>query len=202
MSVRQRTAQLRRKTKETNIAVKLNLDGQGKAIIETGIPFLNHMLELLTKHGLFDLAIKAKGDLHVDRHHTNEDVGLLLGEAFKKALGDKRGIRRFGSISLPMDEAIANVAVDLSGRPKLVFTMAKGSETGSREELGYTLSDAQHFLESFANAFGITLHVETKGGRDLHHILEAAFKGLGIALGHAVERNPRIKGVPSTKGKL
>ncbi|MFH1406839.1 MAG: imidazoleglycerol-phosphate dehydratase HisB [Candidatus Omnitrophota bacterium] len=200
--MKKRISEVRRKTKETDISIKLNLDGTGKSGIATGIPFLNHMLELFAKHGLFDLIVKAKGDLEVDRHHTNEDIALLLGEAFKKALGDKKGIERFGSIAVPMDEVLAKVevALDISGRPKLVFNRMHGESSSAGVD--YNISDVEHFLESFVNASGITLHVETKGGRDFHHTAEAVFKALGVVLRMAVKINPRIKGVPSTKGRL
>ena len=202
--MRPRIAKIERKTKEVQIQGRLNLDGTGRSSVVTGIRFLDHMLELFAKHGLFDLEIKAKGDLEVDLHHTNEDLGLALGEAFKRALGGKRGIRRMGATFVPMDESLARVrsVVDLSGRPYLEFGLNKG-RSPSRFHGSYGIEDAKHFLESFVTKSEITLHVDLlKAGEDVHHILEAVFKALGRSLKEAVERDPRVKGVPSTKGKL
>lgn len=210
---RPRVAAILRRTKEVQIRGRLNLDGSGIPKVDTGIRFLDHMLELFAKHGLLDLELYAAGDLDVDLHHTNEDLGLALGEAFRKALGDKKGICRMGSAFVPMDESLARVraVADLSGRPhfewgwKAVkaqssFRRAKG---GDPLRLSYDADDAKHFLESFAAKAEITLHVDVlKAGSDIHHILEAVFKALGRALREAVERDPRVKGVPSTKGKL
>ena len=195
-----RTAEVQRKTEETDISVTLNLDGKGDSSINTGIGFLNHMLELLAKHGLFDLTTTAKGDLDVDIHHTNEDVGICLGESFKKALGSKEGIGRYGSAFVPMDEALAKVRIvlDVSGRGALHIGFAK-------EDIfqgPYTLSDAREFLEGFARAAGITVHIDILKGDEPHHTLEALFKALGRALDAATRIDPRVKGVPSTKGKL
>ena len=192
-----------RETKETRIRVKVNLDGEGRSSIRTGIRFLDHMLELMAKHGLFDLEVKAKGDLDIDLHHTNEDLGLVLGEAFREALGEKRGIRRMGAAFVPMDETLARVraVVDLSGRPHFSW----GWKAASRQPAGsaYGVVDARHFLESFVTRSGVTLHVDVlKAGGDTHHLLESVFKALGRALREAVERDSRVKGVPSTKGKL
>ena len=192
-----------RETRETRIRVKVNLDGSGKASVRTGIRFLDHMLELMAKHGLFDLEVKAKGDLDIDLHHTNEDLGLVLGEAFREALGEKRGIRRMGSAFVPMDETLARVraVVDLSGRPHFSW----GWKATGRPPAGaaYGVVDARHFLESFVTRSGVTLHVDVlKAGGDTHHLLESVFKALGRALREAVERDVRVKGVPSTKGKL
>lgn len=181
---------------------RIDLDGVGKASVSTGIPFLNHMLELFAKHGLFDLTLLARGDLEVDLHHTNEDLGLALGEAFAKALGDKKGIERMGSAFVPMDETLARVraVVDLSGRPYLSWGGGGRHLAGAA---AYGVKDARHFLESFVSRAQVTLHVDLlKRGEDVHHLLEAVFKALGRALRQAVGRNPRVHGIPSTKGKL
>ena len=197
-----RAATIQRKTKETAIRGRLVLDGSGRASVATGIPFLDHMLELLAKHGFLDLTLKATGDLHVDVHHTNEDLGLALGEAFKRALGEKRGIRRFGA-HVPMDESLARVVVDVSGRPYFRWSWQAGRPSPSLDRGGYRISDAKHFLESFATKSELTIHVDVlTAGDDVHHVLEAVFKALGRALGDAVARDPRVKGVPSTKGRL
>jgi len=199
-----RAAKIERRTKEVDIRGRLNLDGTGRSSVSTGIRFLDHMLELFSKHGLFDLTLKAKGDLDIDLHHTNEDLGLALGEAFKKALGQKKGIRRMGSCFVPMDESLARVrsVVDLSGRPHFDLGWGKGRfPSGYRSS--YEVEDARHFLESFVAKSEVTLHVDVlKAGEDIHHVLEAVFKALGRSLRQAVERDPRVKGVPSTKGKL
>ncbi|MDO8730109.1 MAG: imidazoleglycerol-phosphate dehydratase HisB [Candidatus Omnitrophota bacterium] len=206
--MKKRVAVIERKTKETQIRGRLNLDGEGKSSISTGIGFLDHMLELFAKHGLFDLQVKAKGDLHIDLHHTNEDLGLALGQAFHQALGEKRGIRRMGSAFVPMDETLARVRVvaDVSGRPHFRLDWAPGrkrAEFRRGERISYGLEDAKHFLESFSARSGLTLHVDVlKAGGDAHHLLEAVFKALGRALREAVDRDPRVRGVPSTKGKL
>jgi len=199
--MKKRIAKGARKTTETRIKWELNLDGKGQGKVKTGIPFLDHMLTLFAKHGLFDLKMEAKGDLEVDIHHTNEDIGLGLGEAVKKALGDKKGIRRFAAAFVPMDEALARVVIDISGRPSLKF-IRKNSLSQVKAEEGYNLKDAEHFLKSFSNESGINVHVEMEYGDDLHHVLEAVFKAFGRALGEATQIDPRVKGVPSTKGKL
>ena len=197
-----------RETKETRIRVKVNLDGEGRSSVRTGIRFLDHMLELMAKHGLFDLEVKAKGDLDIDLHHTNEDLGLVLGEAFREALGGKRGIRRMGAAFVPMDETLARVRVvaDASGRPHFRLDWAPGrkqAEFRRGGRISYGLEDAKHFLESFSAQSGLTLHVDVlKAGGDIHHLLESVFKALGRALREAVELDARVKGVPSTKGKL
>lgn len=202
--MKKRVVKIKRKTAETAVSIELNLDGNGKSKVDTGIGFLDHMLTLFSKHGLFDLKLKAKGDLKVDLHHTNEDVGIALGEAFKKALGDKRRIRRFGSIdvAVPMEEALARVALDISGRPSL-HMRREGSPVPSvlYAKEGYTLNDAKQFLEAFVRNIGVNLHIEYRG-EDLHHVLESIFKALGRALGDATRIDPRIKGIPSTKGRL
>ncbi|MCM8779491.1 MAG: imidazoleglycerol-phosphate dehydratase HisB [Candidatus Omnitrophica bacterium] len=195
-----RKVYIRRKTKETDIFLKLNIDGLGKSKIDTGIAFLNHMLELFSFHGFFDLEIKAKGDLEVDIHHTNEDVGIALAEAFKKALGDKKGIKRFGSSFIPMDETLVQVVLDISGRANFVLT---GQPKHQRiRRTGYNLEDAKHFLKAFVNTLGVNLHIQILYGEDTHHIIEAIFKGLGKALDEATQREERKRGIPSTKGKL
>lgn len=194
-----RKAQMTRKTKETDITMILNLDGKGVYDIKTSIPFLDHMLSLFARHGLFDLTIKAKGDVDVDYHHTVEDVGICLGDALKKATGSKAGIKRYGSATVPMDEAIASVTIDISERPYLVYKAAlpkKGRIKNFDADL------VEDFLYALASKSGITLHVSAPYGRNIHHIIEAVFKALGMALREAVTIDPRIKGVMSTKGKL
>lgn len=193
----QRHAEVRRTTNETDIAVSLTIDGSGTAEIETGIGFFDHMLELFAHHGHFDLAVKAVGDLHVDAHHTVEDTALALGQALTDALGDKRGIRRYGSFLLPMDEALAMVALDLSGRPYFVHDLQlAGVRIGA-----FDGDLAAHFFRSLAMQAGITLHVRLLAGGDAHHIVEAVFKGVARALAQACERGA-VDGVPSTKGLL
>jgi imidazoleglycerol-phosphate dehydratase len=194
-----RKATVKRKTKETEITVKLNVDGSGKAKINTGIGILDHMLELFAFHGLFDLEISAKGDLKIDIHHTNEDVGIVLGEVFKKALGDKKGIKRFGSASVPMEDVTATVAVDISGRG----FFQPLSNPVSRGEEDYSFSYANHFLEAFAKRIGMNLNIRlVTSNPDLHTNLEPVFKALGLALDQATQIDPRRKGIPSTKGVI
>ena len=199
-----RRATVTRKSKETNIAVSLNLDGRGKTSVKTGIPFLDHMLTLLGTHGLFDLRVKATGDLDIDLHHTNEDIGLVLGQAFDHALKDRKGITRFGMAYVPMDEALARVILDISGRPKLVFTDARGkrSKHALSSSASYSWGDAEHFLESFVRTSKVTLHIDVLAGSDFHHTCEAVFKALGRALEQATRLHPRVKGIPSSKGRL
>ena len=209
--MKKRIAVIHRKTKETDVRVKLNLDGKGKSKVSTGIPFLDHMLETLAKHGLFDLALVAKGDLHIDTHHSNEDVGIALGQAFKKALGDKKAIRRFADFRAPLDEALTEVrlSMDISGRgsfhlhahPKTSWINhpALRAKPNDRQ---YTLADAKHFMESFAAHMGLTLHVDYIAGEQPHHVIEATFKALAKALDWATSLDERISGIPSTKGKL
>ena len=195
-----RKANIKRKTTETAIAVGINLDGSGKSDIKTPINFLNHMLTLFSRHGLFDLKVKAAGDIEVDMHHTNEDIGICLGQAIKKALTDKLGIRRFGFSSVPMDEALAEVSLDISGRPFLKFrAQSSGFRAGGKE---YSLNYLKQFLQAAASNAGITLHVEIVYGEDSHHIIEAVFKAFGRALKEAVTVDPRIRGILSTKGIL
>jgi imidazoleglycerol-phosphate dehydratase len=200
-----RRATITRKTKETSITVRLALDGAGKTAVRTGIPFLDHMLTLLGTHGLFDLTVAARGDLAVDLHHTNEDVGLALGQAFDRALGERRGINRYGWAYVPMEEALARVVLDFSGRPRLVVrdqrpTPLRKRPSGSHG--AYQWGDAEHFLESFGRAAKVTLHIDILSGADFHHTCEAVFKALARALEAATRRNPRVKGVPSSKGRL
>jgi imidazoleglycerol-phosphate dehydratase len=194
-----RTATIERRTSETDIAVEINLDGTGAYAISTGIGFLDHMIEQLSRHSLIDVKLKVEGDLHVDQHHTTEDSAIALGEAIAKALGDKAGIRRYGSTLSPMDETLSRVALDISGRPFLVW------KTGfTQERLGEMDTELfRHWFHSFAGAAGITLHVETLYGENNHHIIESIFKGLARALRDAVEIDPRKGGaIPSTKGTL
>ncbi len=194
-----RKAKVERRTKETDIAAEINLDGSGKYSINTSIPFLDHMLSLMCKHGLFDTKLKAKGDIEIDCHHTIEDVGIVLGKAFKQALGDMKGMSRYGQASVPMDEALASVSLDISGRPYLVYKV----EFPKRSKLKDFDPDLiEDFLQAFVSNSGITLHVNALYGRNTHHIIEAIFKGVGRALRQAVIIDPRIKGLPTTKGKL
>lgn len=198
-AARKRQASLERKTKETQIAVFFNIDGSGKIKVNTGIGFLDHMLTLLAKHGMFDIEVKAKGDLHVDRHHTNEDVAICLGLAFAKALGQKEGIRRYGFFYLPMGEALARVCLDISGRPSLFL---KADLKLNQRGENYKLEDAEHFLESFSQQAGINMHVDVLAGKQHHHVIEAIFKGFARALDQACQIDVREKGIPSTKGTL
>lgn len=194
-----RTGKVVRRTAETKIAVELNVDGQGKAAIETGIGFFDHMLTLLAGHGCFDLTVKAEGDLQVDGHHTVEDAGIALGQAFAQAAGDKRGIARYGSFFLPMDETLALVALDFSGRPLLVYD---GGGPMTPMIGGYDTELTEEFLRAFAVNAGLTLHVKILYGANSHHRVEAVFKGLGHALRIALTKDPRVQGVMSTKGVL
>lgn len=195
----QRIASVVRKTTETDIALKLAIDGQGVAEIDTGIPFFDHMLTLFAKHGLFDLTVKAKGDVAVDYHHTVEDVGLVLGQAFKEALGDKRGIVRYGFFFLPMDESLARVVVDLSGRACLVYE----ANPPTMYVRDFNLILVKEFCRAFSNALGCNLHVKLEYGEEPHHVAEAIFKGLARAMDAATVVDPRSAGkLPSTKGKL
>ncbi len=194
-----RTAKVERKTKETDIKLVINLDGKGQYSIDTSIPFLDHMLSLMCKHAVFDMKLKAKGDINVDDHHTVEDIGIILGQAVKEALGDMKGISRFGQATVPMDEALASVSLDVSGRPFLVYKV----DLPKRSKLKNFDPDLiEDFLQAFVNNSSITFHVESRYGRNTHHIIEAVFKAMGRALKNAVFLDPRMKGVPSTKGKL
>jgi imidazoleglycerol-phosphate dehydratase len=194
-----RTAEVKRETKETRVSVSLNLDGSGVHDIKSGIGFLDHMLEQLSRHSLIDLMIRAEGDLHIDMHHTTEDVGIVLGQAVAKALGQRRGIRRYASVHLAMDEALTRVAVDVSGRPYLVWKVAL-----SRPKLGdFDTELVREWFHAFAHNAGITLHVETLYGDNNHHIIETCFKGLARALREAVAIDERAPdAIPSTKGVL
>jgi imidazoleglycerol-phosphate dehydratase len=193
-----RKSKIERKTRETVISVELELDGSGRGEIETGMPFFNHMLESFTRHGLFDVRIKAKGDIEVDYHHTVEDVGLALGEAFKDSLGDKQGIRRFGEASCPLDETLAKVVVDISGRPYLSYNVKiRPGRVGDFD------TDLPHeFFAAFANQLGMNLHMDVIRGENPHHIIEACFKSFARAMDMATQLDPRIQGVLSTKGSL
>jgi imidazoleglycerol-phosphate dehydratase len=193
-----RTGTVERKTKETEIIASVDIDGSGKAEIETGMPFFNHMLDTFSRHGLFDIKLQARGDLEVDYHHTVEDVGLALGEAFKKALGDKQGIRRFGEASCPLDETLAKVVIDLSGRPYLSYNVKlRPGRVGSFD------TDLPHeFYAAFTNQLGMNLHIDVIRGENPHHIIEACFKAFARAMDTATSLDERITGVLSTKGSL
>ena len=193
-----RTALVQRKTSETDVAAELNLDGVGRHEVHTQIPFLDHMLAQLAKHGLFDLTLKAKGDVDIDDHHLVEDVGITLGECFKKALGSKAGIRRYGSATLPMDEVLTTVAIDFSGRPALVYK----SPVRSGKIKAFDVELVEHFFEAFTNAALVNLHINVQYGRNKHHVIESIFKAFAKAVDLATQVDPRVKGVPSTKGKL
>ncbi len=193
-----RTATVTRTTKETSIELTLNVDGTGRYDVQTGVPFLNHMLELFARHGFFDVTIRATGDVEVDDHHTVEDVGLALGQAFKQALGTKEGIRRFGEATVPLDEALVNIVVDLSGRPFLAYDL----KTRQHRIGSFDVELIHDFLLAFANENGMNLHVRMLAGRNPHHIVEATFKGMARALDLATQRDPRVTGVLSTKGTL
>jgi imidazoleglycerol-phosphate dehydratase len=194
-----RTAEVDRNTKETQIRVRLNLDGKGAAKLKTGIPFLEHMLDQVARHGMLDLDIEAKGDLHIDAHHTVEDIGITLGQAFVKALGDKSGIRRFGHAYVPLDEALSRVVIDFSGRPGLTYDVKF-----TRALIGEFDADLVHeFFQGFVNHAQVTLHIDNLRGDNAHHQCETMFKAFARALRMAVEPDPRALGsVPSTKGSL
>jgi imidazoleglycerol-phosphate dehydratase len=193
-----RSATGRRKTKETDISISLEIDGNAKAEISTGIGFLDHMLELFVKHGMFNVNLKCKGDLHVDDHHTTEDVAIVLGQAFGKALGDKSGISRYGHAYVPMDESLARCVVDLSGRSALVF-----HAEFNRKKVGDLSTEMiRHFFQSFADNVKANIHIEILYGSNTHHKIEAMFKAFARALRLACEKDARVKGIPSTKGKL
>jgi imidazoleglycerol-phosphate dehydratase len=193
-----RIANVHRKTKETDVRVELNLDGSGQASVSIGLPFLEHMLELFAKHGLFDLKITCKGDLEIDDHHSVEDIAITLGQALVQALGDKAGINRYGEALVPMDEALCRSVIDLSGRFYLVYEVSV-----RRQMIGnFSVELAEHFWRSFAETAKFNLHIDCLRGRNSHHILEGTFKASARALRAAVERNSRIVGIPSTKGSL
>ncbi|HTD89061.1 MAG TPA: imidazoleglycerol-phosphate dehydratase HisB [Burkholderiales bacterium] len=193
-----RQAQVTRNTNETQISVSLNLDGSGKSTLATGVDFLDHMLDQVARHGVFDLEVNAKGDLHIDAHHTVEDVGITLGQAFAKAIGDKAGVRRYGHAYVPLDEALSRVVVDLSGRPglnmKIDFVRARIGE--------FDVDLTREFFQGFVNHALVTLHIDNLKGDNAHHQAETAFKAFGRALRMAVELDSRTQGVPSTKGTL
>jgi imidazoleglycerol-phosphate dehydratase len=194
-----RSAQVTRNTLETQIAVELNLDGTGKVKLDTGLPFLEHMLDQISRHGLIDLDIQAKGDLHIDAHHTVEDIGITLGQAFTKAVGDKKGLRRYGHAYVPLDEALSRVVLDLSGRPGLVFNC-----DFVRASVGeFEVDLVREFFQGFVNHALVTLHIDNLAGENAHHQAETIFKAFGRALRVALEQDPRMAGVmPSTKGSL
>ncbi len=193
-----RTFQVKRKTTETDVSLKLNIDGSGKYSINTPVPFLTHMLELFTKHGLFDLEIDASGDTAIDFHHTVEDIGICLGEAFNKALGKKEKIKRYGEAKVPMDEALAQITLDISGRPHLTCNMPQIEEKVGQ----FDTELVEEFFQAFVNNSSITLHINILSGKNSHHIIEAAFKAFARALDAATQLDPRVSGVPSTKGAL
>jgi imidazoleglycerol-phosphate dehydratase len=202
-----RRSRIERKTKESDIVVELDLDGTGVVSVETGVPFFDHMLTALGSHASFNLLISAKGDTEIEGHHTIEDTAIVLGQALAKALGDKKGIRRFGDAYIPMDEALAHAAVDVSGRPYCVHTgepdhMLHFTITGARSDAPYHTVVNRHVFETIASNARIALHVRTLYGRDPHHITEAEYKAVARALRQAVEYDPRVTGVPSTKGTL
>jgi imidazoleglycerol-phosphate dehydratase len=194
-----RSAEVTRNTLETKITVKMNLDGAGKSAFRTGVPFLEHMLDQVARHGLIDLDIEAQGDLHIDAHHTAEDIGITLGQAFAKAVGDKKGIRRYGHAYVPLDEALSRVVIDLSGRPGLEFHV-----DFTRARIGdFDVDLFREFFQGFVNHAGVTLHVDGLRGVNAHHQAETVFKAFGRALRMAVEADPRMgDSLPSTKGSL
>jgi imidazoleglycerol-phosphate dehydratase len=196
--MKKRAASLSRQTRETKISVSIDLDGDGTGSIRTGIPFLNHMLELMAKHSLIDIRIAARGDLDVDYHHTVEDVGLALGEALNRALGDRRGISRYGWSLLPMDEALCRVALDLGGRPYLVYALA----TRRRKIRDFDVGLVEEFFRAFSVQARMNLHIHQIYGQEPHHACESVFKGVARALRMACQRDPRVRGVPSSKGRL
>ncbi|KAL1296282.1 hypothetical protein HN51_056994 [Arachis hypogaea] len=194
-----RTGEVKRVTKETNVSVKINLDGCGVADSSTGIPFLDHMLDQLASHGLFDVHVKATGDTHIDDHHTNEDVALAIGTALLQALGDRKGINRFGDFSAPLDEALIHVSLDLSGRPHLSYNL----DIPTQRVGTYDAQLVEHFFQSLVNTSGMTLHIRQLAGKNSHHIIEATFKAFARALRQATEYDPRRRGtIPSSKGVL
>jgi imidazoleglycerol-phosphate dehydratase len=193
-----RAAAIERVTNETRIKLSLNVDGKGDAKICTSVPFLDHMLNLFARHGLFDLEVEACGDIDIDFHHTVEDIGIVLGEAFKQALGDKKGIRRYGQATVPMDETLASVAIDISGRSYLVYHVAL-----PKVKIGeFDVELAREFFQAFANHCGLNLHINVMYGENVHHIIEACFKAVARAMDLATQFDPRVDGVLSTKGVL
>jgi len=194
-----RLAEVQRKTTETQVKIRLDLDGTGRSRVQTTMPFLDHMLTLMAKHGRMDLTVTARGDTEVDFHHTVEDIGIVLGETFSKALRDKQGIKRYGSFSVPMDEAIARVDLDLSGRPYLIYQVPLPKKNKIRD---FDVELIEEFFKAFVVHSGTTLHINVPYGKNPHHVLEAIFKAFGRALDQAVQMDARTRGVPSTKGKL
>jgi len=193
-----RISQVERETTETDVTLKINIDGSGKYSINTPVPFLTHMLELFSKHGLFDLDITASGDVEIDYHHTVEDIGICLGEAFKKALGKKEKIKRYGEAKVPMDEALAQITLDISGRPHLTCNIPQIEDKVGQ----FDTELVEEFFQAFVNNSGITLHINLISGKNSHHIIEAVFKAFARALDAATLLDPRVSGVPSTKGAL
>jgi imidazoleglycerol-phosphate dehydratase len=194
----ERISQVKRKTTETDVTLKINLDGSGKYSIKTPVPFLTHMLELFSKHGLFDLEIIASGDVEIDFHHTVEDIGICLGEAFNKALGKKEKIKRYGEAKVPMDEALAQITLDISGRPHLTCNIPQ-----IEDKIGqFDTELVEEFFQAFVNNSGMTLHINLISGKNSHHVIEAVFKAFARALDAATLLDPRVSGIPSTKGAL
>ena len=194
----ERISQVKRKTTETDITLKINIDGSGKYSIKTPVPFLTHMLELFSKHGLFDLEIIASGDIEIDFHHTVEDIGICLGEAFNKALGKKEKIKRYGEAKVPMDEALAQITLDISGRPHLTCNIPQIEDKVGQ----FDTELVEEFFQAFVNNSGMTLHINLISGKNSHHIIEAVFKAFARALDAATLLDPRVSGIPSTKGTL
>ncbi len=194
----ERISQVKRKTTETNVTLKINIDGSGKYSIKTPVPFLTHMLELFSKHGLFDLEIIALGDIEIDFHHTVEDIGICLGEAFNKALGKKEKIKRYGEAKVPMDEALAQITLDISGRPHLTCNIPQIEDKVGQ----FDTELVEEFFQAFVNNSGMTLHINLISGKNSHHIIEAVFKAFARALDAATLLDPRVSGIPSTKGAL
>ncbi|MEH6560608.1 MAG: imidazoleglycerol-phosphate dehydratase HisB [Marinobacter sp.] len=195
----ERKARVERNTLETQISVEINLDGTGKSSFDTGVPFLEHMMEQISRHGLIDLTIVSKGDLHIDDHHTVEDVGITLGQAFKQAVGDKTGIRRYGHAYVPLDEALSRVVIDLSGRPGLIMEVPFTRSTVG----GFDVDLFEEFFRGFINHALVTMHIDTLRGKNTHHQIETVFKAFGRALRMAIEMDERMAGItPSTKGLL
>lgn len=193
-----RVAELKRRTRETQVRVALKLDGTGRGDVQTGVPFLDHMLESFARHGFFDLSVRASGDLHIDEHHTVEDVGIVLGRAFRQALGDRSGIRRFGDATVPLDEALCAAVVDIGGRSYLAYNVAI-----RQERVGSFQTELVHdFMKALSDEVGMNLHLSLLGGRNPHHIIEATFKALARAMDEATSPEPRLRGVLSTKGTL
>jgi len=194
----ERISQVKRKTTETDVTLKINIDGSGKYSIKTPVPFLTHMLELFSKHGLFDLDITASGDVEIDSHHTVEDIGICLGEAFNKALGKKVKIKRYGEAKVPMDEALAQITLDISGRPHLTCNIPQIEDKVGQ----FDTELVEEFFQAFVNNSGMTLHINLISGKNSHHIIEAVFKAFARALDAATLLDPRVSGIPSTKGAL